>query len=346
MVGLRVLFIGGTGTISWSSVKHSVAVGHDVTVLNRNRSVGHRPLPEAVEVLEADVGESSSVTGALGARRFDAVVNFLTFRPEQAAESIDVFRDRTAHYVHISTAALYQKPPRRVPYLESMARSNPVSPYAQQKIAAEDVFLDEYRERSFPVTIVRPSHTYDDARPPLPGDWTVIDRMLRGDEVVVHGDGTSLWTVTHADDFAIGLVGLLGNPQTFGEAFHIASEFVYSWNQIYQLVAAALGTEARIVHIPTDLLRVGAPDWFWSQLIEGDLQHSVLLDNTKIRTYVPQFDPIISFAEGARRIVQWRSEHPDLAIADPSLDQLFCRLIRGYRAAEVDFRARVPGAED
>ncbi len=342
MAPLKILYVGGTGTISWSCVKRSVAVGHDVAVLNRNRTVARRPLPGGVEVLEADFVEAESVERAIGGRHFDAVVNFISFRPDQAERAIELFGERTEHYVHISTAALYQKPPRRVPYLESTARSSPTSAYAKEKIAAEDVLSEAYATRGFPVTVVRPSHTYDDARPPIPGDWTVIDRMKRGDEVVVHGDGTSLWTVTHAEDFALGLVGLLGNPQTRGEAFHITSDFVYSWNQLYTMVAAAIGVVPRIVHVPTDLLRVGAPDWFWSELIEGDLQYSVVLDNSKIRSYVPEFVPKVNFADGARRIVAWRAEHPDAAVGDPSLDAVFDRLVRGYHLAEDAFRSLAP----
>lgn len=342
MTPLRILYVGGTGTISWSCVKRSVALGHEVAVLNRNRTASRRPLPETVEVLEADFAEPASVEKVIGHREFDAVANFISFAPDQVQRSIGLFGARARHYVHISTAALYQKPPRRVPYLESTARRSPTSQYAQQKIAAEDILMDAYATRDLPVTIVRPSHTYDDARPPIPGDWTVLDRMLRGDEVVVHGDGTSLWTVTHAEDFALGFVGLLGNRQTYGEVFHITSDFVYSWNELYQTVAAAIGVEARIVHIPTDLLRVGAPDWFWSELIEGDLQYSVTLDNAKIRSYVPEFVSTISFANGARRIAAWRAEHPNIAVGDASLNAIFDRLVRGYHAAEDAFRSLAP----
>jgi len=342
MSALRVLYVGGTGTISWSSVKRSVAVGHEVTVLNRMRSAGTRPLPDGVEVLRADIGDSAEAAGALGDRHFDAVVNFLTFDRGQAERAVELFAGKTSHYLHVSTAALYQKPPRQMPYLESTARCSPTSPYAQGKIAAEDVFTSAYAESGFPATIVRPSHTYDDARPPIAGDWTVFDRLARGEEVVVHGDGTSLWTVTHAEDFAVGLTGLLANSRTYGEVFHVTSDFVYSWNEIYEMVAAAIGVEARLVHVPTDLLRVGAPDWFWSELIEGDLQYSVTFDNSKIRTYVPDFAPRISFADGAARLARWRAEHGAAASGDPALQRIFDRLVQGYHDAEAAFRALAP----
>jgi len=258
MSALKVLYVGGTGTISWSCVRRSVEVGHRVTVLNRGLTASRRPLPDSVQWLEADLTDVGEVGETLGAREFDATVNFLSFSAREVEQSIALFGARSSHYLHISTAAMYQKPPRRVPYLESTARHSPGSSYASEKIAAEDVLLAAYAEHGLPATIVRPSHTYDDRKPPLPGDWTVVERIARGEEIVVPGDGTSLWTVTHAEDFAVGLNGLLANPQTFGEAFHITSEFVYDWNQIYRIVAAALGTEARIVHVPSDFLGVGA----------------------------------------------------------------------------------------
>ncbi|HTX01825.1 MAG TPA: NAD-dependent epimerase/dehydratase family protein [Acidimicrobiales bacterium] len=342
MSALKVLYVGGTGTISWSCVRRSVEVGHRVTVLNRGLTASRRPLPDSVQWLEADLTDVGEVGETLGAREFDATVNFLSFSAREVEQSIALFGARSSHYLHISTAAMYQKPPRRVPYLESTARHSPGSSYASEKIAAEDVLLAAYAEHGLPATIVRPSHTYDDRKPPLPGDWTVVERIARGEEIVVPGDGTSLWTVTHAEDFAVGLNGLLANPQTFGEAFHITSEFVYDWNQIYRIVAAALGTEARIVHVPSDFLGVGAPDWRWTELIEHDLKYSVVLDNSKIRAYVPSYAPKISFPEGARRFVAWRAGHPGEAVADPAVDAIFNRLVKGYHEAFELFRGLVP----
>jgi nucleoside-diphosphate-sugar epimerase len=342
MTPQRVLYVGGTGTISWSCVMRSVAAGTDVSVLNRGMSAGRRPLPGQVHALRADIRDRASVEHALGAGEFDAVVNFLSFTAPQAAEAAEIFTSRTGHYVHISTAALYQKPPRHLPYLESTVRHNPASQYARDKIAAEDLLLERYGRDGFPVTIVRPSHTYDDAKPPVPGDWTVIDRIVRGRQIVVPGDGTSLWTLTHADDFAVGLVGLLGNPAAVGEAFHITSDFVYSWNQIYEILAAAAGTQAHLAHVPTEFLPFAAPDWRWSELIQGDLQYSVILDNSKIRAYVPEFAPRISLHQAARDIVTWRLEHAEQARPDPEVDAVIDRLLSGYHESARLFAALAP----
>src|ERR1700733_4301860 len=252
---LRILFVGGTGTISASCVRQAVDVGMEVFVLTRGQS-RLRPLPAAVTSLIADVREPSSLAAALANYTFDAVVNFLDYTAEHAATSVTVFAGRARHYVHISSAAVYHKPGRRLPYRESSARRNPYLDYATHKLDAEETFLHAHQLADFPVTIVRPAHTYDQAAPPLPGGWTVVDRLARGDEVVVHGDGTSLWTLTHARDFAAGLTGLLGNEQSIGETFHITSNFVYSWNEIYAMIAAGFGVEPRLVHLPSELLPV------------------------------------------------------------------------------------------
>jgi nucleoside-diphosphate-sugar epimerase len=339
---LKVLYIGGTGTISASCVRASAAGGAEVSVLNRGRSASLRPLPDSVTYLHGDIGDPDSVRAAVGARTFDVVVNFLCYDARQAAQAVGVFRGRTAQYVHISTAALYHKPVRRLPLVESTARHNPFSAYARDKIAAEDVLLAAYERETFPVTIVRPSHTYDDAHPPLPGDWTVIDRICQGAEIVVPGDGTSLWTLTHAEDFAPGLTGLLGNPLAIGETFHITSDDVYTWNQIYETIAAAAGVPARLVHVPSDFLPLAAPDWFWSELIVGDLQHSVVLDNTKIRRYVPGFAPQITFTSAVPRMLRWRDEHRAETAPDPKASEVMDRLAGGYHQAAGIFAALAP----
>ncbi|MGA3221473.1 MAG: NAD-dependent epimerase/dehydratase family protein [Acidimicrobiales bacterium] len=338
---LKVLYLGGTGTISASCARGAVAQGMDVSVLNRGRSV-LRPLPPEVTRLTGDVRDPASFRAAIEGRDFDVVVNFLAYTADDAREAVDAFRGRTGHYLHISTAQLYQKPPRRMPYSESTARRNPFSTYARNKIAAEDVLTEAYILESFPVTIVRPSHTYDEVRPPLPGDWTVVDRLSRGAEVVVPGDGTSLWTLTHASDFAQGLLGLFANPNTFGEAFHITSDDVYCWNEIYDLIAAALGVEARLVHVPSEFLPLAAPDWSGSEQVLADLRYSVLLDNSKIRRYVPGFAPQRSFHRAVDDLVHWRQEHPTETAPDPAIDAVMDRLVGCYHAAEGAFLAAAP----
>jgi nucleoside-diphosphate-sugar epimerase len=328
-----VLFVGGTGAISNSCVKEAVAQGMAVSVLNRGRSARLRTLPESVEVLTGDITDSASVESALGDRRFDAVVNFLCYGAEDAERNVKTFAERTGQYVHISSASVYHRPLPKGPVSESVYAHNPQYPYMRDKVEAERVFLDAFAHQGFPVTIVRPAHTYDEAIAPLAGGWAVIDRIERGEPVVVHGDGTSLWTYTHAADLAVGLVGLLGRRSAFGEAFHITSNDVLSWNQIYQAIGHALGVEPRIVHLPTELILLAEPDWFWSGLIDGDLSHSEIYDTTKIRSYVPAFNPTRTFEREIYKIVAWRKAHPDLAAADPAEVDVQRRLVAAYERA-------------
>jgi nucleoside-diphosphate-sugar epimerase len=330
---LSVLFIGGTGTISASCVRRSVAAGMSVSVLNRGRNVKHRSLPDSVTWLQADVADAASVRKAIGDLEFDVVANFLSYNAADAAQAVGIFGGRTRQYLHISTASLYRKPILQWPIVESNLRQNPFVSYSREKIAAEDELMRACVTTGFPVTIVRPSHTYDQANPPLPGDWTAVDRIARGAEIIVPGDGTSLWTLTHADDFAQGLVGLLGNPRAIGEVFHITSDDVYTWDQIYTIVAGALGVEPRIVHIAADDILAGAPDWFWSELIVGDLSHSAIFDNAKIRRYVPDFAPRLTFHAGALDLIRWRAEHPEESQPAPAVDAIMDRLVGGFHSA-------------
>jgi nucleoside-diphosphate-sugar epimerase len=337
--GLSVLYIGGTGTISASCVRQSVAAGMSVYVLNRGRNVKHRALPDTVTWLQADVSDADSMRKALGDLEFGAVANFLSFNAADAAQAVELFSGRTDQYLHISTASLYRKPILQWPIVESNLRQNPFVSYSRDKIAAEDELMRACVQSGFPVTIVRPSHTYDEASPPLPGDWTAIDRLARGAEVIVPGDGTSLWTLTHAADFAQGLAGLVGNPRAVGEVFHITSGDVYTWDQIYTIVAGALGVEPRIVHIPSEHILAGAPDWFWSELIIGDLSHSAVFDNSKVRQYVPEFAPRRTFHAAAADMVRWRAEHAEDCRPAAGVDAIMDRLVGGYHSAREVFTA-------
>lgn len=341
---LSVLYIGGTGTISASCVRRSVAAGMDVHVVNRGNNQKDRELPPEVTSLVADITDDAAFREALGDRDFDVVVNFLSYGPDDAARMADLFTGRTKQYVYISSESVYRRPLVQWPVVESTLRENRYLAYARDKLAAEDYLMARYAETGFPVTIVRPAHTYDEANPPLPGDWTIVDRLVRGDEIVVHGDGTSLWTLTHADDFAQGLVGLLGNPRVIGEAFHITSEDVYTWDQIYTILADALGVEARLVHVPSEFYPVAAPDWFWSDLIVGDLAHSAVFDNTKLRRHVPDFAPRLTFHRAALGMVQWRAEHPDQTAPDARTDAFIDRLVSGYHQSRAAFAALAPDA--
>jgi nucleoside-diphosphate-sugar epimerase len=328
MGDLRVLFIGGSGTISSACSSLAVERGIELYVLNRGRSV-ERPLPEQATVLQGDVRDPQSVAKALDGPDFDAVVDWVAFTPEHVQADIELFRGRTRQYVFISSASAYQTPPARVPVLESTPLANPFWQYSRDKIACEDLLMAAYRSGGFPVTIVRPSHTYDRTSVPFDGGWTVLGRMRQGKEIVVHGDGTSLWTLTHHTDFARGFVPLLGHPRTIGDAFHITSDDVLTWNQIAESLAAAAGVEARLVHVPSDAIAAADPEWGAGLL--GDKAHSMVFDNAKLRSVVPDYVATVPFEQGAREIVAWYDQDPSRQRVDPRFDTLMDRLVETYR---------------
>jgi nucleoside-diphosphate-sugar epimerase len=328
MDALRVLFIGGSGIISSACSALAVERGIDLYVLNRGSNTG-RPLPAQATVLKGDIRDPASVEAALGGRDFDAVVDWVAFTPEHVQSDIDLFRGRTRQYVFISSASAYQTPPARVPVVESTPLANPFWQYSRDKIACEDLLVAAYRSEGFPATIVRPSHTYDRTSVPFGGGWTALARMREGKEVVVHGDGTSLWTLTHHTDFARGFVPLLGHPRTLGEAFHITSDDVLTWNQIAESLAAAAGVKARLVHVPSDVIAAADPAWGAGLL--GDKAHSMVFDNAKLRSVVPGYVATVPFEQGARDIVAWHDEDPARQRVDARLDTLMDRLVETYR---------------
>jgi nucleoside-diphosphate-sugar epimerase len=328
MTTLKVLFIGGTGIISSACSRRAVAAGIDLTVLNRGRTT-LRALPEGAEVIHGDVRDPVSINAAVGHRRFDVVVDFLAFTPDHVQVDIDLFGGRVAQYVFISSASAYQTPPGRLPIVESTPLRNPYWQYSRDKIACEELLVAAYRADGFPATIVRPSHTYDKTSIPFDGKWTALARMRAGKEVVVHGDGTSLWTLTHHVDFAQGFVPLLAHPRTVGDVFHITSDDVLTWNQIAHSLAAALGVTPRIVHVPSDAIAAADPEW-GAGLI-GDKAHSMVFDNSKLRTVVPDFCATIPFEQGAREIVGWYDEDPARQQIDERLDAVMDKLIATYR---------------
>ena len=344
---LNILYLGGTGTISASCVRLSVAAGMRVTVVNRGRNSDRRVLPAEVESVVAYVTDEASLHAAIGDRRFDAVVNFLSYDAGDARRMVSFFSRRTRQYVHISSGSIYAKPVRQVPISESTPTApNPHLEYARGKWRAEHVLYEAHLSDGFPLTVIRPSHTYDDANPPLPGGWTVVDRLAREAEIPVHGDGTSLWTLTHAEDFAAGLVGLLGNPRAIGETFNITGSDVYTWDQIYTIVAEALGVQPRLVHVASEMYPVAAPEWFWSGEVVGDIGHSAIFDTTKIRTFVPSFRPRLTFHRAASRMVAWRDAHPDSTRPDQETDAVLTRIVDAYHAARNVFLAAAPAAAD
>ena len=330
MSALTVLFLGGTGTISSACTQLAVERGIDLTVVNRGES-SLRPLPAGVRTLRADVRDADGLRAALGDREFDVVVDWVAFTPAHVQQDIDLFTGRTGQYVFISSASAYQTPPERLPVVESTPLRNPYWAYSRDKIACEDLLTAAYRDSGFPVTVIRPSHTYDRTSLPIDGGWTVIDRMRRGAEIVVHGDGTSLWTLTHHTDVARGLVPLLGHPRTLGEAFHITSDDVLTWDQIARALARAAGVEPRIVHVPSDAIAAVDPGWGAGLL--GDKAHSMVFDNSKLRSVVPDFRATVPFEQGAREILDWRDADAGRRVVDPAVDAMLSALVARFRVA-------------
>lgn len=322
----KTLIIGGTGVISSACVQEAVLQGHDVTVLNRGTAPG--TVPYGVRTLTADIRNPAAVQAALGARKFDSIINFVAFTEDHVRADIELFRGRTAQYVLISSASAYQTPPRALPITESTPLCNPFLQYSRSKIAAESELLGAYRDEGFPATIVRPSHTYGPTKVPLDGGWTVIQRMREGKEVIVHGDGTSLWTLTHRTDFARSFLPLLGNPRAIGDAFHITSDEVLTWNQIYEALAEAAGAEAKIVHVPSDA--IARADEKWGAALLGDKAHSLIFDNSKIRAVSPATPDSIPFWQGAREIISWHDADPSRRTADPQMEETMDALISTY----------------
>jgi len=328
MTATRTLFIGGTGVISSACVARALEKGHDVTVVNRGNS-GLRPLPDGVEVLHADIRDPESVHAVLGERSFDVAAEFLAFTPDHIRTDFDLFEGRVGQYVFISSASAYQTPPARMPVTESTPLRNPFWQYSRDKIACEDLLVEAYRERDFPITIVRPSHTYDRTMIPTSGHWTDLERMRRGAPVVVHGDGTSRWTITHNTDFAVAFVGLLGRPEAVGDSFHITSDEAPTWDQIYCYLAEALGVEAELVHVASETIAAAVPALGPGLL--GDKAHSMHFDNAKVKALVPEYQARVAFAHGAGEIVDWYLADASRQQVDPDLDAAFDRLVEHAR---------------
>jgi nucleoside-diphosphate-sugar epimerase len=303
---MRVLFIGGTGNISCDVSRLALEQGVELYHLNRGKTGIEIP---GVRSVIADYHDPAGMKTALAGLTFDAVVNWIAFKREDVEQDIALFSGKTKQYVFISSASAYQKPPAHPIITESTPLHNPHWQYSRDKIACELRLDEAYRNEGFPSVIVRPSLTYGTVFPVAIGGWkcyTLADRMLKGKPIIVHGDGSSLWTVTDSRDFAKGFMGLLGNPQTLGNAFHITSDEVLTWNQIYTTIADALGVEANIVHIASDFIAQVAPGTGAGLL--GDKAWSAIFDNTKIKSYVPGFQATIPFREGIRRTLVWFDE--------------------------------------
>jgi nucleoside-diphosphate-sugar epimerase len=328
---MRVLFIGGTGIISTACTQLAAERGIDLTLWNRGRRAAD--VPAGVKTIHVDVEDEAGAAEALGDASFDAVVDWIAFVPGQVERDLRLFRGRTRQYIFISSASAYQKPPTHYLITESTPLSNPYWEYSRNKIACEDLLMKAYREEGFPVTIVRPSLTYGDTQVTLAvNSWTksytVVDRMRRGKKIIVPGDGTSLWVITHNSDFAKGLVGLLGRHQTIGHAFHITSDEVMCWDQLYRIVCEAAGVEPRLVHIPSEFMAACLPEEVGSLI--GDKSQSAVFDNSKIKRFVPGYCATMPFAQGIRRTLAWFDADPARKQIDTEADAAWDKVIDAY----------------
>ena len=329
---MRGLFIGGTGNISLVCTRR--ALEKNVEVIHLNRGTRPEKAPHGVTTLRADIRNADEDRRALGGMRFDSVIQWLGYLPEHVEADIARFRDRTAQYVFISSASAYRKPLPHPVITESTPLGNPFWEYSQNKIACERLLERAWEDSRFPYTVVRPSHTYDDGWIPTcfgSRDYTVARRILDGKEIVVPGDGQSLWTLTHASDFARGFIGLLGNPTAIGQAFHITSDESLTWETIHQTIGLALGASPRIVHVPSDFVARVCPERGKSLL--GDKAHSAIFDNSKIKRYVPEFLATMPFAEGIRRSLAWLDAHPESKKVDAVIDGEYEKVLEAWRRA-------------
>lgn len=336
---MKILIIGGTGTISSAITRQLAAEGHDLWLLNRGNR--NSDLPQNVRLITGDINEHpEEVMVKLGDETFDSVCEFIGFIPEQSARDIRMFSGRTKQYVFISSASAYNKPVRQHVITEGTTLANPYWEYSRNKIACESLLMKAYREEEFPVTIVRPSHTYCERSVPVgvhgqKGSWQVLKRMIEGKPVIVHGDGTSLWTMTWNEDFAKGFIGLLGNPQAIGEAFQIMSDESLTWNQIYQCIADTLGVEFRPYYIPSDYLAAVAPPTYDLRGgLLGDKAASVVFDCSKLKRAVPGFCATTRLEEGIRKAVSYIKEHPETQIEDQEFDLWCDRVIETMEASK------------
>lgn len=326
---MRVLFIGGTGVISSACSELALRRGIELYLLNRGTS--KRSAPEGAAILQGDIRQTGTIEAILGSLRFDAVVNWVAYTPDQVEADIKLFGGRTSQYIFISSASAYQKPPESLPITENTPLHNPFWQYSRNKAACEKRLEQAGRESDFPFTIVRPSHTYDRTLLPFHGGYTDVARMRAGKPVIVHGDGTSLWTLTHHADFAVGFVGMLGNPQAIGQSYHITSDEWLTWNDIYATIARAAGVEAQLVHAPSELIARFDAEWGASLL--GDKMYSLIFDNSKIRQLVPDFKPVIPFRQGAQEIIAWYDEDESRQVVEPYVDRVQDQLVEVMRRA-------------
>ena len=333
----RALFIGGTGTISMA-ITNAVAADPEWELFLINRGKRNDEVPENVHIINEDINNEDKIDTIIDGMRFDCVCDFIGFTPEDVERDHRLFRGRCAQFIYISSASAYNKPCRSHIITEGTALANPYWEYSRNKIFCESILMDKYEREGFPVTIVRPSHTYDLRSVPLgvhgdKGSWQVIKRMMEGKQVIVQGDGTSLWTMTYNEDFAKGFVGLMGNPHAIGESFQITSDETLTWNQIYEAIADALDVVYNPYYVSSEFLAsVSDYDYFGSLL--GDKSNSVIFDNSKIKRIVPGFKCCVRFDQGVRRTIDYCLSHPECQIPDPEFDMFCDRVIEELEEAK------------
>lgn len=340
---MKALFIGGTGTISTAISAKLLAAGHDLWLLNRGTR--NDVLPPGANIIQADIGNEEDVACKLSGQTFDVVADFIAFTPQQLERDYRLFRGKTKQFIYISSASAYQKPLSDYRINEGTPLANPYWEYSRNKIAGEELLMRLYREEGFPVTIVRPSHTYSERSVPLGlhgpgGSYQVVKRMLEGKKVVIHGDGTSLWTMTHNRDFANGFVGLMGNIHALGETVQITSDETLTWNQIYQALAYALGVELKPCYVSSEFIIASTPaEWDLRGSLLGDKANSVVFDNTKLKRLVPGYTAAIRFDQGVRMTVEYVLSHPECQTEDAAFDEWCDKVI----AAQEEAVAKVKG---
>ena len=330
---MKALFIGGTGTISTAISALCVSKGWELYLLNRGTRTDYAP--EGAHMITADITNAADVAAKLEGMHFDVVADFIAFTVDQVDRDIQLFAGKTRQYFFISSASAYQKPLGSPVITESTPLCNPYWQYSRDKIACEERLIAQYRKDGFPITIIRPSHTYGDTGVPLAvrgknGSFSVLERIRQGKKVIVPGDGLSLWTLTHNTDFAKAFVGLMGNQHAIGETYQIMSDESLTWNQIYEAIGVALGAAPKMVHIASDTLAVLCGDYV-GELI-GDKSNSVIFDNSKIKRAVPDYVATTRFDEGVRRCVAHIYSHPTLQVPDPDFDTWTDALVERYEA--------------
>lgn len=328
---MKVLFIGGAGIISTAVSALAVQRRFDLTLFNRGQH--NEFVPKGAKVIKGDVRDKEVMAGLLKDKKFDVVVDWLAFVPKDIEADIEIFKGKVKQYIFISTASAYQKPPAHWLIDESTPLANPYWKYSSDKIACEELLMVEYRSSGFPVTVVRPSFTYGDTMIPAAINswtkpWTIVDRMRKGKKIVIHGDGTTLWTMTHNTDFAKGFVGLLGNVQALGHSFGITSDEVLTWRQIYKTIADAAGAELNAVYIPSDFIARIDPEY--EGILLGDKSWCGVFDNSKIKRFVPDFIPTVLFAQGIKRTIEWFEAEPKRCAVDDEFNQFMDKLIAAY----------------